>query len=143
MFSVKWKSRDFEKNGRDGTITYQVSKKEAMLVCKIETWAFGSCACFALSRFNDGYNFRYDAENIDKFFEFVCSLDEDWKPREFYFLLSKSQLAQDKLKFLYKHPNVKLRDVFSNKSHGPNKVYLFRYSASKDFKAFRKLKGMT
>jgi hypothetical protein len=131
MFSVKWKSRDFEKNGRDGTIKHTIGKNEPRYVCKIETWAFGSCACFALSRFNDAYHFNFDEDNIDKFFEFVCGLDEDWKPRELYFLLSKSQL-----------PNVKVRDVFDNKSHGPNKVYLFRYSASKDFKAFRKLKGM-
>ena len=143
MFSVEWKKTDFEKSGRDGTIKHTVGKNESKYVCKIETWAFGSCACFALRRFNDGYQFNFTPENIDAFYKFVCGLDEDWKPKEFYFLLSRSQLSLGKLKPLYKHPNVKLRDVFDNKSHGPNKVYLFRYSASKDFKPIRKLKGMT
>ena len=142
MFSVTWKKTDFEESGHDGVIKYKVGG-ESKYVCKIETWAFGSCACFALRRFNDGYQFNFTPENIDAFYAFVCGLDEDWKPKEFYFLLSRSQLSLGKLKPLYKHPNVKLRDVFDNKSHGPNKVYLFRYSASKDFKPIRKLKGMT
>ena len=132
MFSVEWKKRDFEESGRKGTIKYK-DGGETKYVCKIETWAFGSCACFALSRFNDAYHFKFNAENIDKFFKYICTLDEDWKPQEFYFMLSKSQLKLGRFKLMFNHPNVKLRDVFMNKSHGPNKVYLFRYSVKKDF----------
>lgn len=141
MFSVDWKKRDFEESGRKGTIKYK-DGGESQYVCKIETWAFGSCACFALSRFNDAYKFRFEADNIDKFFEYICILDEDWKPKEFYFMLSKSQLKLDRFKLMFNHPNVKLRDVFMNKSHGPNKVYLFRYSAKKDFKRLQLPKGV-
>lgn len=142
MFSVEWRKSDFTDNGRKGSIKFKEGN-ENFYVCLIETWAFGSCACFALSRFNDAQSFRFDEDNIDDFFAFICSLDKDWMPKEFYFLLSKSQLARASLTHLYKHPKVRLRDVFDNKSHGPNKVYLFRYSDSKDFKAVRKLKGMT
>ena len=140
MFSVEWKKRDFEECGRKGTIKYK-DEGESKYVCKIETWAFGSCACFALSRFNDAYNFRFEADNIDNFFDYICTLDEDWKPKEFYFMLSKSQLKLDRFKFMFNHPNVKLRDVFMNKSHGPNKVYLFRYSVKKDFQRLQLPKG--
>ena len=141
MFSVEWKKRDFEESGRKGTIKYK-DEGESKYVCKIETWAFGSCACFALSRFNDAYKFRFEVDNIDKFFDYICTLDEDWKPKEFYFMLSKSQLKLDRFKLMFKHPNVKLRDVFMNKSHGPNKVYLFRYSVKKDFKRLQLPKGV-
>lgn len=141
MFSVKWKKRNFEESGRKGTIKYK-DEGESKYVCKIETWAFGSCACFALSRFNDAYKFRFEADNIDKFFDYICTLDEDWKPKEFYFMLSKSQLTLDRFKLMFNHPNVKLRDVFMNKSHGPNKVYLFRYSVKKDFQRLQLPKGV-
>lgn len=142
MFSVEWKKTEnqWENDGRKGDIQYKADDK--LFVCKIETWAFASCACFALHSFKNAYNFRFTPENVDEFFKFVCTLDKDWQPKEFYFMLSKSQLGVDRIKCLYKHPNVRLRDVFDNKSHGPNKVYLFRYSASKDFKPVRKLRGM-
>ena len=56
-------------------------------------------------------------------------------------MLSKSQLKLDRFKLMFNHPNVKLRDVFMNKSHGPNKVYLFRYSVKKDFQRLQLPKG--
>lgn len=143
MFSVKWDKKadgDFGGSGRKGTIQFGKGKQ---FVCKLQTWEFGSCACFGLSRFSDAWEFKFDDENVDPFFKYLCTLDVDWKPKEFYFLLSGSQVKNYRTRTLVKHPNVKLRDVFENKSHGPNKVYLFRYSASMDFKPVRKLKGMT
>jgi hypothetical protein len=140
MFSVKWdkKPDDFNFSGRKGNIVHGENKN---MVCRIETWAFSSCACFALSRFNDAWHFKFTDENVDGFFKYLCTLDEDWQPKEFYFMLSTSQLESVRFKALYKHPDVKLRDVFKNKSHNPNKVYLFRYSSKKDFQRLQLPKG--
>jgi hypothetical protein len=44
---------------------------------------------------------------------------------------------------MIKNPNVKKRDKFYNKAHGPNWLHLYRYSKEKDFPALnpRKKKG--
>lgn len=142
MFSVAWKKSDFGQSGRTGAIRYKVGNNEPDFVCKIETWAFNSCACFALTKFNEAYQFKFNEENTDVFFKYIETLDDDWKPCEFYFMLSKSQLLNNRFKYLFQHPNVKLRDVFMNKSHGPNRVYLFRYSSKKDFKRIQLPQGV-
>jgi hypothetical protein len=72
-------------------------------------------------------------DDVESFFNWLDSnVDGDWSPREFYFLLSTYQLKE--FKSLIAFPNVRLRDKFENKSHGPNNMFLYRYSACQDFK---------
>jgi hypothetical protein len=117
-------------------------EKTGPALCMVETWGMGSCAVMNL------YNFTYFLpENAHKgdmkkfvkdLFNWLVTQDEQGhKPKEAFFLLSDSQLSKVSYPFthaLATHPSVKRRDVFSNKSHGPNKVHLFRWSLGKDFK---------
>jgi hypothetical protein len=125
MFSVKWGDSGYIYPGKKGVVL----DAKGQQLCQIETWAFHSCACFLLQAFEPAMAY----ENIDKFYEFLTGdLDLSWQPNEIYFLLSDTQLTR--YAALHKRKDVKLRDRFTNKSHGPNDVYLFRYSKAGDFK---------
>lgn len=140
MFSIKWNKRDHEMSGRVGTIYKERKDAEPIVVCKVVSWGLGSCAVALLQ--NWGWCCRLDKADLDAFFEFVClKVDADWQPQEFYFMLSDCQIRHQGFENLVEHPNVKLRDKFANKSHGPNKVLLYRYSKAKDFKRFVQRKG--
>ena len=119
--------------GQIGTITWE---ETGYSVCRVESWAFASCGIGALMGFNNT-NFQ-TKEHVAKFFEFVAAnVADDWQPDEFYFLLTDSQLKLPANRLMINHPHVKKRDVFMNKSHGPNKLHLFRYSHDNDFKPIR------
>jgi hypothetical protein len=111
-------------------------EKAGPCICMVETWGMGSCAVMNL------YNFCYYIPDMKKFvkdlFNWLSTQDEQGhKPKEAFFLLSDSQLNKGAYPFthaLATHPSVRRRDRFSNKSHGPNDVHLFRWSYGKDFK---------
>jgi hypothetical protein len=131
MFVIEWKDRVEGVSGRTGVI-YKQQPHDKTRVCNVTSWGMGSCAVATLQ--NWGWTCRVRLDELDSFFHFICEeVDEDWKPCEFYFLLSDSQKRRE-FKHLIQHPNVRLRDKFVNKSHGPNKVYLYRYSKALDFK---------
>ena len=125
MLSIKWKENTWESN-KQGTVL-----KDGTQVCKIETWGFSSCACFILKSFS---SYKIGTICPTEFWNFITSTDHalSWYPNEVYFLLAQDQLPAWK-KF-YKHKGVKLRDRFTNKAHGPNDLFLFRYSKAGDFK---------
>jgi hypothetical protein len=131
MFSVEWKASVSDVSGRTG-IVYRTEKNGPKLrVCNVTSWAMGSCAVATLQSW--GWICRIYESEVDQFFKWLCDeVDNDWQPNEFYFLLSDTQIKRD-FKRLINHPNVKLRDRFKNKSHGPNRVSLYRYSTDKDF----------
>jgi hypothetical protein len=125
MFSIKWNDTGYSYPGKKGVVLNQ----KGYTICQIETWAFHSCACFLLQSFES----TLLSEDVDKFFEYLTGdLGLTWQPNEIYFLLSTTQLAR--YSQLYKRKDVKLRDRFTNKAHGPNDVFLFRYSKAGDFK---------
>lgn len=124
-FSVDWNEEiDWDKSGRGGRIYWNTS-----LLCNIETWGMHSCGVFILKKWNSSIKYV----DLDAFFAFVAELDEDWQPEEAYFLLSTTQLGFSWSEKLVTHPCVKQVDKFTNKAHGPNTVFLFRWSAAKDF----------
>ena len=127
MFSIKWK----ENTNYDSNKVGLIFNKDNVKVCEIETWGFNSCACFILKAF------AYQGEKLvdaDEFWKFVTSKDHDlnWYPDEVYLLLSTEQLP--KWRQLYKRKDVRLRDRFTNKAHGPCDLFLFRYSKAEDWK---------
>ncbi|CAB4240668.1 hypothetical protein UFOVP39_42 [uncultured Caudovirales phage] len=127
MFSIKWK----ENTNYDSNKVGLIFNKDNVKVCEIETWGFNSCACFILKAF------AYQGEKLidtDEFWKFVTSKDHDlnWYPDEVYLLLSTEQLP--KWRKLYKRKDVRLRDRFTNKAHGPCDLFLFRYSKAGDWK---------
>jgi len=127
MFRVEWKPRIEGISGRFGTVYMNDTR-----ICNVQTWGLGSCAIAMLQ--NWGWMCKVPKDKLDDFFTWMCdAVDEDWNPAEFYFMLSDEQVRKHYFNFLTKHPNVKRRDVFRNKSHGPNKVILYRYSAEDDF----------
>jgi hypothetical protein len=133
MFKLTLKHKPDGKSGQEGVITWAETGNS---VCNVESWSFASCGVGALTKLS--YTRFTSAKQVDAFFNFVCAnVADDWNPNEFYFLLTDGQLKMDNIKFMVNHPNVKRRDVFMNKSHGPNKLHLFRYSKDKDFKALR------
>ena len=132
MFSVKWMDRVAHVQGRTGTLYKEHAALGKVRICNITTWGMGSCAVATLQEW--GYTSRVDAHEVDQFFDWLCAnIDNDWQPMEFYFMYSSSQIKRT-FKHFVKHPKVKLRDKFENKSHGPNHVYLYRYSKALDFK---------
>lgn len=140
MFSIIWQKTNNNLNGRTGTIQIKRPNDASYTVCNVVSWGLGSCAVALLQTW--GWCCRLNADELDEFFEFVCDeVDEDWQPEEFYFMLSDKQISHQGFHILVEHPNVKLRDKFANKSHGPNKVLLYRYSKAKDFKRFVQRKG--
>lgn len=133
MFSIDWKDRVDGISGRTGVI-YKKRENDPtpVRICHVTSWGMGSCAVATLQ--NWGWSCRVHLHEMDDFFHFICEeVDNDWEPEEFYFLLSDSQIKRE-FKHFTNHPNVRLRDKFANKSHGPNRVYLYRYSKAADFK---------
>ena len=132
MFSVEWMPRVENVSGRTGIIyKHRKNDNSPMRICHVTSWGMGSCAIATLQ--NWGYTTRVELNEVDQFFEWLCAtIDKDWQPMEFYFMFSPNQ--KKTFKHFIRHPNVKLRDKFENKSHGPNHVYLYRYSKHKDFK---------
>lgn len=125
MFSIEWDGDiSWDSHGRVGQIFWNQSR-----VCDVQTWGFHSCAVLLLQHWNGAIL----SADLNAFFDFVAQQDEDWQPEEAYFLLSSTQVGRIWAKQLIEHPCVKQVDKFSNKAHGPNDVFLFRWSAAKDF----------
>lgn len=105
------------------------------ILCSLDTWGFASCAVHNLFKFNAG-GFSSSKTTADKLFAFILKKSEglSYQPKTMYFLLSSSQLGKPELKSLTVHPKVKQVDCFINQAHGPNKVFLYRYSDVEDFK---------
>jgi hypothetical protein len=139
MFSVEWLPRVENVSGRMGVVWKKLPNDNTPIrICHVQTWGMGSCAVAILQQW--GYWARVELNEVDQFFEWLCSdVDTDWQPMEFYFMFSPNQ--KKAYKHFIKHPNVKLRDKFENKSHGPNTVFLYRYSKAKDFKRVVNKKG--
>lgn len=111
-----------------------VKDEQLGTLCYLRTWGFSSCAVWMLDNFIT-WNFNDNRFDADQFWEFFKTkpegLGEDWLTCEVYFLLADPQLGS--LKKLIEHPNVRKRDKFLNKAHGPNRVHLFRWSNEEDF----------
>ena len=108
-------------------------------LCRVETWGFDSCAVMCLMGWNNYIeNLYVDCITPDEMFRELNEKvgSSDWwgyRPGEAYFLISTSQLQREFFKKIVANPNVSLRDKFKNKSHGPNDVFLYRWSLKKDF----------
>lgn len=136
MFELKNRKANTGASGYTMDISYNGRR-----LCRVNTWGFASCGVLCLDSF--GYldvKKEEEKEFADKFFEFLSDVDKDtWKPREAYMCLSDGQMNnQNWISALVKHPQVKRRDRFYNKSHGPNHMNLFRWSKAKDFKRVMK-----
>lgn len=127
-FSFKWQDHDFSYLGVKGTVLFNEQR-----VCEIETWAFHSCACFLLQYWNVSVVKNWNRKTATEFWNFLTKKHGklNWHPDEVLFLISDSQMGG--LKPIWKRKDVRLRDRFTNKSHGPNDVYLFRYSKAGDW----------
>lgn len=127
-FSIEWDAVDYSYPGKKGKVMW--NKRS---ICKIETWAFRSCACFLLQDWDSVEVSNWSKDISNSFWEFITKKHENltWHPEEVYFLISDSQ--KKFLKPLWKRKEVRLRDRFTNKAHGPNDVYLFRYSKAGDW----------
>ena len=126
-FTVNWSAPDFTRSNRRGTVKYKGIK-----LCCIDTWGFDSCGVVNISQFAARETWP---TIVDDFFAWVFNEADGisgWAAKEAYFLLSSDQLRQ--YPCLVKHPNVRLRDKFTNKAHGPNTLFLFRYSENNDFR---------
>lgn len=126
--------------GQSG-IQAKIYYKETFL-CNVHTWGFASCGVLNLQNF--AYSlYALEIKDFPKFanefFEFLSTVNKpSWQPKEAYFCLSDGQLTNDWINALCKHPEVKRRDRFYNKSHGPHNMNLFRWSKAKDFKRVHK-----
>lgn len=106
-------------------------------LCTIVPWGFHSCACKHLQNF--GMYAPVDID-VDAMFQFLDNSVPrgEYKPKEYYFMLSGSQLDPTNkhgkmFHDMVAHPNVIQVDRFTNKSHDSKGVNLFRFSESKDF----------
>jgi hypothetical protein len=126
-FLIKWKGDKYTSDSdKTGTVFFNGKQ-----LCDIRGWAFHSCACHGLENWNT-WAIQEAAFTGDEFWEFLSSKHLGWIPDETMLLISDTQLPF--LKKIWQHPKVKLRDKFLNKAHGPNCVYLFRYSKTGDWK---------
>ena len=132
MFELKLVKKEDYTSGAYGHIK---RKSDGRTVCRVESWAFTSCGVGALTQLNS-LDFK-TADDVQKFFDFVCAnVADDWNPNEFYFLVSDNQLKYGtSIPLMVKNPNVRKRDKFYNKAHGPNWLHLYRYSKDNDFPA--------
>lgn len=131
MFVIEWKDRVEGVSGRTGVI-YKQHPNDKTRICNVTSWGMGSCAVAILQQW--GWQLRVNKDEVEAFLNFICyEIDSDWQPEEFYFMFSDEQKRRG-FKSLIQHPNVRLRDKFKNKSHGPNTVFLYRYSKADDFK---------
>jgi hypothetical protein len=73
-------------------------------------------------------------ENIDRLIVALPTFKHysGYASSEVYLQPSDTQLKTLPTDF-FEHPHIKKVDEYVNKAHGPNKVYLFRISATKDF----------
>lgn len=128
-FVFKWKDTDYTYPGKRGRVLLNDKT-----ICEIETWAFHSCACFLLQKWNTSEIINWTKKQGTEFWEFLTAHDYSltWYPDEIYFLISDSQ--KPCLRPVWRRKEVRLRDRFTNKAHGPNDVYLFRYSKAGDWK---------
>lgn len=104
-------------------------------LCHLQTWGFRSCAVHNLEGF-DKYLFNSSKKlTAEMFFNFIIEQSQklSYQPKTMYFLLSSSQVNEPGLKRLINYPKVKLVDKFANQAHGPNHVFLYRYSDAEDF----------
>lgn len=125
MLRIEWDGPiSWESHGREGKIFWNHDR-----VCTVRSWGFYSCAVLLLQEWSGSISLV----DLDKFFDFVAEQDDDWQPEEAYFLLSSTQMARPWAQALRDHECVKQIDKFTNKAHGPNTVFLFRWSAAKDF----------
>lgn len=130
-FSIKWgQNVPGHISGTHGEILYEERR-----ICHLNTWAFASCSCFSIQAFDGWYASEVLVDNVDAFFTFLNSsaCEDLWLPNEIYFLLTDAQLNCPWARALTAHPNVRMRDKFSNKAHGGRIQHLFRYSSEKDF----------
>ena len=130
MFSIKWKG---EVHGHSCGISGEVLF-DGEVVCVVHTWAFSSCACYALQGFRN-YNHTFTKESAEQFFTLLNTEEptSGWLPEEMYFLLTASQSSSLAIRELVNHPCVRKVDSFINKAHGGNIMKLFRYSLDNDF----------
>lgn len=104
-------------------------------VALLQTWLFSSCATWGIS----GMSLLLLEEQkvhgtLEKVLNALCSApDMDWYPKEIYFQVSDSQIMH--YGPIPESTNIRKIDVFNNKSHGPNKVHLYRYSLQGDFQS--------
>lgn len=133
--------------GAGGWLTIYYKEKSMaspIIMAQAEHWCFDSCAAIALSGFMRDYAahaYWTQSEIVAAFFEFLedgtfTSGYDHWKPKEFLFLLSKSQITgygggDGTMSGLTKHPKVFLRDKWKNKSH-EGTVFLYRLSFDDD-----------
>jgi hypothetical protein len=116
-------------------------------LCDYVGWGFASCSVALLENFkayvrdytnskNTKSNWELLTENQEALFEFLnCTGCDNWLPREYLMVLSPMQIRsfQSAGKFL-EHPCIKEVDHWTNKSHGGNRISLYRISLQKDFK---------
>lgn len=137
MFKLKNEQAMAGQSGIQAKIFYNDT-----FLCNVHTWGFASCGVLNLQNFSYSLyalEIKDFPEFAKGFFEFLETVnDPSWKPKEAYFCLSDGQLTNDWINALCKHPEVKRRDRFYNKSHGPNHMNLFRWSKAKDFKRVHK-----
>jgi hypothetical protein len=126
--------------GGDGefyTLIFKEGSKENLVehsVCNVNTWGFRSCAVMNLSGWNT-YPLQTVLErfNPEQMFKFLTENNGSWSPKEAYFLISTSQKTNPVFRKIFTLSTVKEIDSFVNKAHGPNSMFLYRWSASKDF----------
>lgn len=130
MFELKNEKANVGTSGILADIMYK-----GRCVCVVNTWGFASCGVLNLYSF--GYPEVDDPKKFaEEFFAFLETVNKpSWQPKEAYFCLADTQIATSAwIRALCKHSEVKRRDRFYNKSHGPNHMNLFRWSKAKDFK---------
>lgn len=139
MYFLKLLKRDRNSKGFDAEVRFFRKERgetpentDGILLCRMDTWGFSSCAVHILHTFNLGYG-----EDLVDLFNYLMHEDTNvgtgYRPKEIYFLLSSVQARKDDFQTLLKNEHVKKVDSFSNKSHGPNLVHLYRFSLLKDF----------
>lgn len=126
MFTVE-KGTNITPDGRKCSVI----KLGEYTVCRIVPWLFSSCSVAGLEDFRMCPTLTTkQAVALGKLLD--THDHGGWVPKEFYFLISDSNIAV--LKEFLALPQVKLMDEFANKAHGPNTMHLYRYSTLKDFK---------
>ncbi len=130
MFSIKWGGLvQGHCCGISGSILWEGDE-----LCVVHTWAFSSCACYALQSFKN-YCHTFTKESAEQFFHLLNTNEPSsgWLPEEMYFLLTSTQSNSGTFKQLVNRPCVKQVDSFTNKAHGGAIMGLFRYSLANDF----------
>jgi hypothetical protein len=108
---------------------------KGMHFCSFTEWVLGSCGAASLQGFGSYPITPITPEVASELFNLVCDLDihKAWHSHEIIFLLSTMQKTAGEFTGLVNHPNVRVVDHFTNKAHGPNDLFLYRYSKTGDF----------